>query len=523
VTAARHLARAGLIVAAAFFLSRVLGWVRLVVITNMFGAGAELDAYFAAFRLPDAIFELVAAGALSSAMIPVLAGLYQRDEEARAWRVVSTVLNAMLVALIVLAVIVGIFAPVIVPLIVPGFDAATTALTIDLTRIMLASPILLAMGAVASSVLNSRGRFAASALAPSLYNLAIIGGAILLGPALGVYGLAIGVVIGGLFHVLVQLPALFREGFRPSSRIDLSDIQSRQVLKLMAPRALGLGANQVTFIVATLLATGLGLGAVTSYSVAWTVMQIPLGILVFPLGVVLLPAMSRAVATEATREFGELVVRSVRLLLYMTLFVTAVGIVLREQTIALLFGRGLDAVAIRATSDTLGVLLLGLGGFSMVIVFARAFYSGQDTRTPVLTALLDMTVAIGVGVLTVGNLGLQGIALGLAAGGWTEATALGVLLWRRTPGAGVERIVRPLLLFAVGAALAGAAAYAIAQLTTPYFGTQPGALGLIAQISVAGGGALLVYALYTYLLRIPELTQALALVRQMFSRGGTSS
>jgi putative peptidoglycan lipid II flippase len=515
---ARHLARAGLIVAGAFFLSRVLGWVRLVVITNMFGAGAELDAYFAAFRLPDAIFELVAAGALSSAMIPVLAGLYQRDEEARAWRVVSTVLNVMLVALIALAVIVGIFAPVIVPLIVPGFDAATTALTVDLTRIMLASPVLLAMGAVASSVLNSRGRFAASALAPSLYNLAIIGGAVLLGPTLGVAGLAIGVVIGALFHILVQLVPLFRDGFRYSGGVNLADTQSRQVLRLMAPRAIGLGANQVTFIVATALATGLGLGAVTSYSVAWTVMQIPLGVIVFPLGVVLLPAMSRAVAAESTREFGELVVRSARLLLYMTLFASAVGVVLREQTIALLFDRGLTAQDIEITSNTLGVLLLGLGGYSMVIVFARAFYSGQDTRTPVWTALVDMTVAISVSLLTVGALGLPGIALGLATAGWVEATTLGFLLWRRTPGAGVERVVRPLLLFIVGAALAGLAAYGVVQLSDPMIGPLPGKIALLAQMIVATVAGLIVYALYTVVLRIPELQQLLALVRSMLRR-----
>lgn len=517
MTAARHLARAGLIVAGAFFLSRILGWVRLVVITNMFGAGADLDAYFAAFRLPDAIFELVAAGALSSAMIPVLASLYQRDEEMRAWRVVSTVLNVMLVALVAMAVLVGIFAPVIIPIIVPGFDAATTALTVDLTRIMLASPVLLAMGAVASSVLNSRGRFAASALAPSLYNVAIIGGAVLLGPTLGVVGLAIGVVVGAFFHIVVQLVPLFGEGFRYGNS-DLSDSQSRQVLRLMAPRAVGLLANQVTFIVATALATSVALGAVTSYSIAWTVMQIPLGVLVFPLGVVLLPAMSRAIASESTRDFGELVVRSVRLLLYMTLFATAVGFVLREQTIALLFDRGLNAQDIQVTSDTLGVLLFGLGGYSMVIVFARAFYSGQDTRTPVLTALVDMAVAISVSVLTVGTLGLVGIALGLALAGWVEATTLGVLLWRRTPGAGVERVVRPLLLFAVGAALAGLAAYGIVQLTNPMIGPLPGKVALLAQMSVATLAGLIVYAVYTVLLRIPELQQLVTLLRSMLKR-----
>lgn len=515
---ARTLARAGMIVAGAFFLSRVLGWVRLVVITNLFGAGTQLDAYFAAFRLPDAIFELVAAGALSSAMIPVLAGLFARGEEQRAWRVVSSVLNVMLLALVVLAGGVAIFAPQIVPLITPGFDAVGTELTVRLTRIMLVSPILLALGAVASSVLNARGRFAAAAVAPSMYNLAIIAGALLLGPLLGVEALAIGVVVGGLLHLGVQLRPLIQERFRLSFNIDLGDAQARQVLLLMAPRALGLGANQVTFIIATTLATGVGLGAVTSYNIAWTVMQIPLGVIVFPLGVVLLPAMSRAVVAEATQEFGQLVVRSVRLLLYMTLFATAMGIVLRRQIVTLLFDYGLDERAISLTSDTLSFLLLGLAGHSLVIVFARAFYSGQDTRTPVFTALSDMAVAVVIAVATVGSLGLSGIALGLTAGAWFEATALGVLLWRRTPGAGVERIVRPLFLFVVGAVLAGLAAFLAVRLIDPLIGEQPGKLALLGQLLVAGSVGAIVYAIYTRLLGITELSQSLALVRSMVRR-----
>ncbi len=519
---ARNLARAGLIVAAAFFVSRVLGWVRLVVITNLFGAGTQLDAYFAAFRLPDAIFELVAAGALSSAMIPVLAGLFTRGEEDRAWRVVSTVINVMLLALAALAALVAVFAPQIVPLITPGFDAVGTDLTVRLTRIMLVSPILLALGAVASSVLNARGRFAAAAVAPSLYNLAIIAAALVLGPVLGVEALAIGVVLGGLLHVGIQIRPLMRERFRLSFAIDLRDSQARQVLLLMAPRALGLGANQITFMVATLLATGVGVGAVTSYNIAWTVMQIPLGVIVFPLGVVLLPAMARAVAAESTRDFGELVVRSVRLLLYMTLFVTAVGIVLRRQGVTLLFDYGLDERAISLTSDTLSFLLLGLAAHSMVIVFARAFYSGQDTRTPVLTALTDMTVAVLISAATVGSLGLSGIALGLSAGAWVEATALGILLWRRTPGAGVERVVRPLALFAVGAVLAAGAAFLIVRLTDPLIGAAPGVtpnkIALLFQVLAASTGAALAYGAYTRLLGIPELGQVVDLLRSMVRR-----
>jgi len=516
------LARAGMTVAGAFFLSRILGWVRIVVITNQFHAGTELDAYFAAFRLPDAIFQLVAAGALSSAMIPVLAGMFHRNEEDRAWRVVSTVLNILLIALATLAGIVAVFAPVIVPIFTPGFDSVGTELTIRLTRIMLLSPIMLAMGAVASSVLNSRGRFGAAAVAPSLYNVAIIGGAVLLGPILGVEALAIGVVIGSLLHLAVQIPPLISERFKFSFEIELSDTHARQVLLLMAPRALGLGANQITFIVATTLATGVGVGAVTAYNVAWTVLQIPLGVIGFPLGVVLLPSLSRAIAQGSVREFGILIVRSVRLVLWIMLWISAVGIVLRRQVVSLLFEPGLDPAAISLTADTLSFLFLGLAAHSLVIVFARAFYSGHDTRTPVITALFDMTICVTVGVSTVGTLGLSGIALGIALGAWAEASSLGILLWRRTPGAGLESILQPLVTFLGGAVLAALATLLVVRLTDPIIGSDPGKLGLIFQISAASAAGAATYALYTRALRIPELNQTIDLARSMFRRGGGS-
>jgi putative peptidoglycan lipid II flippase len=515
---ARTLARAGLTVAGLYFVSRVLGWVRIVVITNQFHAGTELDAYFTAFRLPDAIFQLVAAGALASAMVPVLANLFTKNEEVRAWKVVSTVLNILLVTLAALAAIVAVFAPQIVPIFTPGFDAVGTELTVRLTRIMLLSPVLLALGAVASSVLNARGRFGAAALAPILYNLAIIGGAVFLGPWLGVESLAIGVVIGALLHLGIQLRPLARENFRLSFDIDLADPNARQVLLLMAPRALGLGANQITFIVATTLATGVGLGAVTAYNVAWTVLQIPLGVIGFPLGVVLLPSLSRAVAAGSVREFGTLIVRSARLVLWIMLFITAIGIVLRRQGVTLLFDYGLDQNAISLTADTLSFLFLGLAAHTLVIVFARAFYSGHDTRTPVITALFDMVVCVTIGLATVGTLGLSGVALGLAAGAWAEASALGILLWRRTPGAGLEHILQPLVLFIAGAVLAAVAAVIVVRITDPMIGPDPGKVALLIQVVLSTAAAAAVYGLYTRALRIPELGQTIELVRSLRGR-----
>jgi putative peptidoglycan lipid II flippase len=515
----RTLARAGMIVAGAYFVSRILGYVRVVVITNEFGASAQLDAYFAAFRVPDTIFQLVAAGAFGSSMVPVLAGIFAKGEDDRGWRVVSTVINLMLIVLATLATIVAVFAPAIVPLITPGFDAVNTELTIRLTRILLMSPVLLALAAVASSSLNVRGRFASAAVAPSLYNVSIILGAVVLGPVLGVEGLAVGVVIGSLLHLAIQIRPLIRERFRLTLKIDLSDPAVRQILTLMVPRAIGLGANQIVFMVATMLATGVGVGAVTSYNVAMTLLQIPLGTISFPMSLVLMPTLSRAAALGSTREWAQLLVRSIRLIAWIMFFITALGIVLRRQGVTLLFDPGLNEQAIALTADTLSFMLLGLTALSLVIILARAFYSGQDTRTPVFTAFVDLAVAITLAAALVGSMGLSGIALGLAAGAWAEAIMLAVLLWRRMPAMGLGSVIRPLLLFAIGAIIAGVVMFFAVRLTDPLIGTSPGKVLLLAQILTVSAVGGFTYILYTRLLGIPELGQAISLLRSSLRRG----
>ena len=517
---ARTLATAGLVVTAAFFLSRVLGWVRMVVISTLFGASADLDAYFAAFRIPDAIFQLVAAGALSSALIPVLSGLVAHREEERAWRVVSTVINLMLLALLGLSVVFAIAAPAVIPIVTPGFDAVQTELTVRLTRIMLLSPILLALGSVATSVLNTTGRFSASAIAPLLYNLAIVLAAVFLSPFMGVEGLAVGVVVGSLAHLVVQLPPLLRRtGFEYDFRVELGDRAARETLLLMAPRALGLGASQITFIVNTTLASVVGAGAIVAYNVAFTVLQIPMGVIGVPLGVVLLPAMSRALATGAIREFGTLVVRSLRLLLFVMLFFTVVGMVLRRQAVTLLFNYGqFDERAIDLTANTLLFFLAGLAAHSMIAVLARAFYAGKDTRTPVAAALLSVGVNVVVSVATVGTLGLSGLALGIAMGAWVEASLLAVLLSRRMPGIALGSLGKALGEFSLGALLCGVAAVVAVRLTEGVVGADPPKVAILFQSVLAFGAAAAVYAGYSWLLRVPELSQLASLARLGLTR-----
>lgn len=518
---ARTLATAGLVVTGAFFVSRVLGWLRTVVIAYLFGARPDLDAYFAAFRIPDAIFQLVAAGALSSALIPVLSGLVANAEEARAWRVVSTVVNLMLLALLGLSVVVAIAAPAIIPVITPGFDAVQTELTVRLSRIMLLSPALLALGAVATSVLNTMGRFGASAVAPIFYNVAIILGAVFLSPFMGVEGLAIGVVVGSLAHLAIQLPQLLgRIGFSYDFRLDLDDPAARQALLLMVPRAIGLGASQITFIVNTTLASVAGAGAIVAYNVAFTVLQIPIGIIGVPLGVVLLPSMSRALATGAVQDYGRLVVRSLRLLLYVMLFLTAVGMVLRRQAVTLLFNYGrFDERAIDLTANTLLFFLVGLAAHSLIAILARAFYADKDTRTPVIAAVLAVVVNVVVSVLTFGSLGLSGLALGIAVGAWVEAVLLTVLLRERTAGLGLESLGRALAEFSVGALLAALAALSVVRVSENLAGPDPGKVAILLQSAAAFAAASAVYLAYSRVLRVPELSSSIGILRQMMRRG----
>src|SRR3954454_4476091 len=466
----------------------------------------EMDPFFAAFRIPDLIFQLVAAGALSSALIPVVSELFTTNERARAWRVVSTVINLMLVGLLALAAGLFVLAPVVVPIITPGFEGAKLDETIDLTRIMLLSPIFLAMGAVATSVLNAGGRFAASAIAPIIYNLAIIGGALILGPRLGVEGLALSVVAGSLGHLLVQVRPLTRMGFRYDARIEAEDPQARKALLLMAPRALGLGVTQVTFIVVTALASLLGDGAVSDFNFAFALLQIPLGIIGVPLGIVLLPTLSREAAFFCEAAFADLLTRGLRLLIYVMVPIAVLSAVARDPLVEILFGSGrIRPADLEIIAVTLTAFLVGLTAHAMIAVLARAFYARQDTVTPVGAAVGAVVVNCTLAVILVGPLGLPGIALAIAIAAWGEAIVLLAILRGRLAHFGLAGMARVGVESVVGSAVAGVAAWWLLERTANVLGHEPGRLILLLQLVVVSAAFAAVYALVSAALRIPEL------------------
>ena len=519
MTSSHALARAGLIVSGAFLVSRILGWVRLVVFAHVFPAGSDLQVFFAAFRLPDLVFQLVAAGALSSAVIPILSGLLATEETARAWRVVSTIANLMLAALLVLGLFVLVAAPAIIPAITPGFSPDEWSRTIDLTRIMIVSPIFLALGSLVTSVLNARGRFAASAIAPIVYNLAIIGAAVLLAPALGITGLAVGVVAGSIGHLAVQLAPLRAQGFRYERRIELADPLARQALKLMAPRALGLGAGQITFIVLTSIASGLPGAAIVAFNYAFTLLQIPIGLIGVPLGIVVLPSLSREVALGRIDEFAALISRAIRLTLFAMLPITGIAIVLRHEIVGVLFGDSKFAsAALDLIAGTLMTFLLGLTAHALIAILARAFYARQDTRTPVVAAILAVVINSTLAGVLAGPLGLPGLGLAIAIAAWIETIVLLVLLQRSLP----ELAFRPLLSLGVRSlvvtVVGSLAAAGVAAGLTLAMGDHPGRLDLIVRMVAVGVVWLLTSAAAALVLRITELGAIIGLMLDLIRR-----
>jgi putative peptidoglycan lipid II flippase len=465
------------------------------------------------------IFQLVAAGALSSALIPIVSSLLTSNEHERAWRVVSTVTNLMLTSLGVLAIVIFIGAPVIVPAITPGFDAAEVAQTVELTRIMLLGPIFLALGSVATSLLNTQGRFAAAAIAPIVYNLAIIGAAVFLAPTMGVTGLALGVVAGSLGHFLVQLPSVQQLGFRYTRHVDLADEQARKALTLMGPRAIGLGATQITFVVVTSIASTLGPGAISAFNFAFTLLQIPIGLIGVPLGVVVFPALSREAALGRAEEFAALLSRAIRLLLFVMLPITGIGIVLRREVTELLFGYGqFDQTAIDLTSATLFAFMFGLAAHSLIAVLARAFYAQQDTRTPVAAGIVAVVVDTALSFALTGPLGLPGIGLAIAIGAWIETTILLVLLGRRVPQLSFGPIFLVAIRSLLASVIAAAVAFALRGGLVLIGDDQPSTVALLVRVVLVGGVGFGVYAVLAAALRIPELPSIVGVMADLLRR-----
>ena len=478
---APNLLRPALIVMGGFMLTKLVALVREPLIARAFGTSAQLDAYYAAFNLPDLLFTLIAGGALASVFIPIYASALKQRGHVEAERVASAVINLVVLVTAGLAIIIAWFAPGLVSCcLARGFNPAQQALTADLMRLILISTVVFSLAGVLMGMLNARQHFLAPAFAPALYNLGIIGGAVLLAPRFGVYGLAYGVVIGSLLHLGLHILPLLRFGVRYRPVLLLNDPLIAQLTRLMGPRVLALGVVKINTLVGTNLASGLGEGSVSALNLAWVVMQIPETIIATAIATAVFPTLSQYAAEGDTARLRETITAALRAILLLTAPALVGLLLLGRPIIQLLYQGGrFTEESTNAVVWALNFYALALLGHSVLEVAARAFYARKNTLTPLVVAVLAMALNVAAALVLIQWLAHGGIALANALAVTFESS---VLLWiaqRRWQGVAA----RSLLSLAARAVLAGAVMAAIillAQsvgLTSPLVALSFGALG----------------------------------------------
>jgi putative peptidoglycan lipid II flippase len=307
---------AAFLISGSYLVSRLLGLLRDRLLASHFGVGPTVDAYTAAFRLPELLFTLLVSGAFAVAFIPVLTEHWSREERSEAWEVASSLLNLLMVGTLALGVIIFIFADPLTSLIAPGFDAYRHGLTVDLTRIMLVTPFLFAISSVFGSIQQAFNRFLFYALASVFYNLGIIFGIVFLSPGYSIYGVAFGVVIGTLIQAGVQMLGLIGLGFSYRPSFNLRHKSVRKVLGLMVPRSIDQGIDQLHYTVETVIGSRLAAGSLTSFYYANNLKNVPLVIFGSAIATAAFPRLAARAATAKREGFIEDFVKNARLIYF---------------------------------------------------------------------------------------------------------------------------------------------------------------------------------------------------------------
>ncbi len=413
------------------FISRILGFVRDLLIARIFGAGMLTDAFFVAFKLPNMLRRISAEGAFSQAFVPILAEYKHRRTKAETHALISHVASLMGLVLTLVAILGMLAAPWVVTISAPGFleDQSKFQLTVELLRITFPYILFISLVSLAGGVLNTYGQFTVPAFTPVWLNVSFITAAVVIAPYFdnSVFVLAWAVFVGGVLQLLFQLPALYRLGLIPKLQFDTKDPGVWRILKLMGPAIFGVSIAQISLLINTIFASLLVTGSVSWLYYADRLMEFPTGLLGVALGTILLPSLSKAVADKRDEEYSQLLDWGLRLTFMLALPAAVALAVLATPLISSLFYYGqfteLDVVM---TRQALVAYSLGLIGLILVKVLAPGFYSRQNVKTPVKIAVFTLIVTQLMNVFFVFGLELKhaGLALSIGLGACLNAGML---------------------------------------------------------------------------------------------------
>lgn len=496
-----------LLLALSALFSRLLGVLRDHLLAKTFGATAgtglyDLDVYYAAFRIPDLIYNLLVLGVISAAFIPIFTEYKQKGDLKNAWEFANSLLHLMFLAVLILAGLLYLIAPWAVHWVAGGFSPEQLALTAKLLRIMLISPILFAVSSVFISIQDSFRAFFFRSLAPLFYNAGIIFGVLYFAPSSGVIGVTWGVVLGACLQLVVQLPALRLVGYRYFCLLGYQRKDVRLTFKLIAPRVLGLSLTQLTLILNTLIASFLSAGSITVFYLADNLQAIPLGIIGLSYAITSFAVLSGLANHADKKPFALEMRRVLGQVLFLVIPATVGLISLRHEMIRtlLVYGKFTTADA-ELTAKILTLLVLSLFAQSLIPTLARGFYAYRNTKIPLLTGLAGSVISVG-GSLFLGlwfGWGISGIALAFSSGaivnflllyaGMVRLTGFDVLKW-------MDALKMVLMSLIMGSLVT------IAKAIVPFQGSGVTLIGLLIFYTVIG---LIVYFSLAVLAGLPQM------------------
>lgn len=483
--AGRRLATAALIVVAATLASRLLGYAREIAAAAYYGAGADKSSFDVAFLIPATVQILVAQAALSAALIPVFAGLLEKDERAAAWRVARTIFTLVTLVLGVVVIVFIIFAPKIMPVFAPGYrhDPAMMADIVAMTRLMFPTVVILAVTGVVASILNSYEHFTLPAVAPAFWNLTILAAIVIGSDSLGIEAMAWGVLVGTVVQLVIQLPGLRGRDGTLGFSLDLKNPQVRQVGALMLPVSLSLGLINLNGVVDVQFASYLGEGAVAAMNYAFRLYQLPEGLFAIAVGTVLFPTLSKLAARDDIDGFRATLTRGMRMIFFVLIPVSAFILVLSEPIVRLAYEHGrFSADDTELVSSTLFFFAFGsaLSGGSAMLT--RGFFSLSRPWVPTTLALANIAVNALLNWILIKPLDLGGIALSTTLVSTVTFFVLLTLMRRQLGRINGRDILRSALLAALFAAIAALLAYLAWYGLDAWLGR-----GLAAQLASLGG------------------------------------
>lgn len=503
----QQVAKAATIVMLAILASRILGFLRERAVAEVFGRTATTDVFFAAFALPDLMYQLLVGGALSSAFIPVFTQYLAKDQEEEAWYVASSFLNATFLILLAIMVLGVIFTPSLAPLVGVGFTGEQRDLLILLMRITFPAVFFTALAGLCMGVLHSYQKFLLPALGPIIYNLGQILGAYVLGPLLGIMGMGIGTVLGAMGNFSLQFPAVWRKAaknYRPV--VDLKHPGIRRMGRLMLPAILGLSISQVNVIVSQNLASTLETGSIVALRLANRLINFPLGIFAMGISTAVFPTLARLVAQGEQDEFVRTLSFGLRVVFFITI-PSALGMAfLRVPIVRLLFESGEFTQAdTLATAFALLFYVPGLFAQAALQVTTRGFYSLQDTKTPVkigfVTVILNFLLSLAF--LSWTELGAGGLALAYSLSSIFNVILAFIVLEKRLPGLVSSSLLGTIFKASAASLLMGFAAFATSTALESYLPMTRKLSQLVQTFgSIAVG--ILVYLVLSVILKMEE-------------------